>query len=339
MVGVSRTVLIGDVHGCLEELEELLDACEFVAGRDALVFLGDLVAKGPDPAGVVALAMKLQARCVMGNHDHAVLALRSVDARAAGRPTHREAAEALSEDAFDWLAALPATLDLPGHHALVVHAGFRPDAPPESQSPSTLMNTRTLLEDGSAARSPLAGPLWASRWEGPRFVYFGHHAGAGLQRHPFALGIDTGCVYGGRLTACILPEQRLVSVRARRVYEQPGGAPRVYLGPAEALGTDPIAVTLADEPDGRPRHALVLRDERGQLRAYLNRCRHLPIPIDGGSRRYLSDDRRHLLCRTHGALYRLDDGMCIEGPCQGKALDEVVLEVAHGLAWLLDSPA
>lgn len=333
---VNRTLLIGDVHGCLEELEALLKACRFEPADDSLVFVGDLVAKGPHPAEVVALARRHGARGVMGNHDHAVLQLRDPAARASGRRTHRAVADALSGSDFDWLEGLPGYLDLPDDNALVVHAGFAPAIAVEDQSLETLMNTRTVLPDGSASTNSLAGPLWASEWHGPRFVYFGHHASAGLQRHPHALGLDTGCVYGGRLTACILPGGEVVSVPAVRTHARPGGPRRVYLGPADQLPTTPVPFSLADEPDGRPRIALVLRDESEQLRAYLNRCRHLPIPIDGGSGRYLSDNRRHLLCGTHGARYRLDDGMCIEGPCQGKALEPIVIEVAHGLAWLID---
>jgi hypothetical protein len=60
-------------------------------------------------------------------------------------------------------------------------------------------------------------------YRGPQRVFFGHHATAGLQQHPFALGLDTGCVYGRELTACILPDRRLVSVPARRAYAPIGG--------------------------------------------------------------------------------------------------------------------
>jgi hypothetical protein len=81
-----------------------------------------------------------------------------------------------------------------------------------------LLNVRTIRPDGTGSRAPNDGVLWGSLWPGPETVVFGHHARAGLQEHPFAIGLDTGCVYGGRLTAYLLPERRFVSVPARRAY-------------------------------------------------------------------------------------------------------------------------
>jgi nitrite reductase/ring-hydroxylating ferredoxin subunit len=86
-----------------------------------------------------------------------------------------------------------------------------------------------------------------------------------------------------------------------------------------------------------PLEALVVLDQAGVARAYLNRCRHLPVPLavlwppattSYETRDPLSWDGQALECRTHGALYRLDDGMCFEGPCEGRALlpIELVLE-------------
>lgn len=86
---------------------------------------------------------------------------------------------------------------------------------------------------------------------------------------------------------------------------------------------------------GLPREALVLVDERGEVRAYVNQCKHLPIPIDSGSREFFDAEGTHLLCGTHGALFRLDDGMCVRGPCRGLPLDPVEVVVEDGDVVLL----
>ena len=85
-------------------------------------------------------------------------------------------------------------------------------------------------------------------------------------------------------------------------------------------------VPLPPGANGMRREAIVLCDEQGELRAYVNRCQHLPIPLDGGGRAFFSADGRHLLCRTHGASYRLHDGLCVAGPCTGSSLVALRLE-------------
>lgn len=94
-------------------------------------------------------------------------------------------------------------------------------------------------------------------------------------------------------------------------------------------------VPLPRGEDKRPREALVLVGSDGEPRAYLNRCRHLPIPIDGGSRRFLTEDGEHLLCGTHGALYRPDDGVCVAGPCLHLALEALPILEENGVLFLL----
>lgn len=97
------------------------------------------------------------------------------------------------------------------------------------------------------------------------------------------------------------------------------------------------AVHLPRGEDKRPREALIVLGSDGRPRAYLNRCRHLPIPIDSGSRRFLTLDRKHLLCGTHGALYRFDDGVCIQGPCMHLALEALAVEEQDGELFVLCS--
>ena len=97
-------------------------------------------------------------------------------------------------------------------------------------------------------------------------------------------------------------------------------------------------VPLLPSAKGTPREALVLRDHGGVMRAYLNRCEHLPIPLDSGCGEYLDQTGRMLLCATHGALYRLEDGFCTEGPCSGRSLLALPIHVGPDGAVTLHDP-
>jgi len=220
----QRTLIVGDVHGCREELEDLLRESGWEED-DQLIFVGDLVAKGPDSKGVVRLAKKLGARAVRGNHDQHCLTW--WEAKRAGaeppelRPTHQQVVEQLDEEDWRWLAERPLWLDLPEHDALVVHAGLLPGVPLNEQKPFDLMNMRSILDDGTASKIYQEGTPWASIWPGPRLVVFGHDAVRGFQNHPHAVGLDMGCVYGGWLGGLWLPGRDLVSVPARATYNDP----------------------------------------------------------------------------------------------------------------------
>jgi predicted phosphodiesterase len=223
-MGSGRHIFIGDVHGCLDELEALLHKLH-VAADDQLVLVGDLVAKGPDSQGVVQLARERRALCVRGNHDEGVLRCRRAQEPGVEPPKlkkgHVTVAKSLREDDWAYMEALPLFLRFEALGVLVVHAGLVPGTPVERQSPENLMTMRTIRPDGSASSKLDEGEPWARSWFGPEHVVFGHDAVSGLQRHPFATGLDTGCVYGGALSALIFPERRLESVAARRAYQEP----------------------------------------------------------------------------------------------------------------------
>lgn len=211
---MRRTIIVGDVHGCAQELEDLLDACGYEPA-DRLIFAGDLVARGPDSHRVVKLARKLGAQAVLGNHDAHVL--KHHRGEQVG-PHHVEVAAALTKKDFEYLAALPLWLDVPRHGVRVVHAGLVPKVPIEDQRPEDLLNLRSLDVEGRPRRRADEGVPWASQWTGPELVVFGHDAMRGLQEYPRALGLDTGCVYGKRLTAVLFPGRVLVSVPARQQW-------------------------------------------------------------------------------------------------------------------------
>lgn len=65
---------------------------------------------------------------------------------------------------------------------------------------------------------------------------------------------------------------------------------------------------------------------RGKFYAYVNRCKHVPLPLDFGDGDFLTDDRKFILCRNHGALYEPVSGECVAGPCAGQSLDRLEVE-------------
>jgi predicted phosphodiesterase len=218
---MQRTIIVGDVHGCAEELGLLLRKCGHAKG-DRVVLAGDLVAKGPDSQGVVQLARENSMLAVLGNHDAFALAHKNeVDQ---GRPHDRRSyIRSLGADDWAYLESLPHYLRLGdvrpgGPQVLVVHAGLVPGIPVENQRREHLRTLRSITETGEPTSRLLVHFPWAARWRGPEWVIFGHDAVRGLQQQPLATGLDTGCVYGRELTAIVLPEGQLVQVPARTRY-------------------------------------------------------------------------------------------------------------------------
>ncbi|CBJ31560.1 conserved unknown protein [Ectocarpus siliculosus] len=217
-----RIVAIGDVHGCVNEMKDLVRKVEYWPG-DLLLFLGDLVAKGPNSAGVVRTARELGGVSVRGNHEFEVLRWLNVGENENGRgpSAHHQIAMSLGEDDGLWLKNSPWYFQCEELDALFVHAGFIPGVSMKRQNPRMMMNMRSLtLEGGAPTSKVVENRPWAREWAGPDTVFFGHDAARGLQVLDQAMGLDTGCVYGGRLTACILPERRLVSVASKAAYMQ-----------------------------------------------------------------------------------------------------------------------
>lgn len=219
---VPRTVVIGDVHGCIDELQDLLRAVGFDEGAgDRAVLVGDLVGKGPDSQGVVQLCRERGLRAVLGNHDAHLLGIRQgAPSRKPPKQTHLEAAAAMREEDWAYLERLPLflRLDREAEGFIVVHGGLVPGVPLEAQQREDCLNLRSIREDGTGSARIEDGPAWASLWPGPEHVVFGHDAVRGLQQHAHATGLDSGCVYGRALTALVLPERRLMQVPARRAW-------------------------------------------------------------------------------------------------------------------------
>jgi hypothetical protein len=223
---MKRTLVVGDVHGCFDELRRLLDKAKVTDGSE-VVLVGDLVNKGPDSLAVLAFARENGISAVMGNHDDYLV--RCIAARKRGDAKDfsdaiRKIAKRIDDEDAAWVAALPLYLKLPSHGAVVVHAGVVPGVALDHQVRENLLTIRSIRADGTGSKRIEDGEPWAALYRGPEHIYFGHDAVRGLQRWPHATGLDTACVYGGRLTGVDLSTGALVSVASRRAYAEPGRA-------------------------------------------------------------------------------------------------------------------
>ncbi|KAK7488208.1 hypothetical protein BaRGS_00020515 [Batillaria attramentaria] len=136
----------------------------------------------------------------------------------------------LTEDDFWFLQKLPYTIYIPSKRTVIVHAGFVPGLPCDQQSLENLTHMRNIIQEdvffgsrGLVGTSKIEnGVPWASLWQGPEHVYFGHDARRGFQRWPHATGLDTGCLYGNNLTGVFIGSEDLpVSVSALDMYVSP----------------------------------------------------------------------------------------------------------------------
>lgn len=234
--------IIGDIHGCLTETLELLDLLGYdVTTRDGhysishpqgrkIVFVGDLVDRGPDSPGVVRLASDAvssgAALCVAGNHDVKLSqALFGCDVKISHGLA--ESLEQLAGESDEFRRFTAEFLDrLVSHYVfddgklVVVHAGLLEEM--HGRSSSALR--QFAIYGQTTGEVDEYGPIrynWAAEYRGAAMVVYGHTPAAEAEWVNNTICIDTGCVFGGKLTALRYPERELVSVPAKKKYYDP----------------------------------------------------------------------------------------------------------------------
>ncbi len=237
--------MIGDVHGCRAELESLLTTLGWAIERDddgravnaahpegrRAVFLGDLVDRGPDSPGVVRLAMGMvesgRAFAVSGNHEaKLVRALNgrkvtvshglqdSLDQFAAETDEFRDRARA-------WMDGLISHYVMDDGKLVVAHAGIIEKYQGRA---SGRVRAFCLYGDTTGESDEYGLPVrlpWANDYRGKAMVLYGHTPTPTAEWVNNTMCLDTGCVFGGELTALRYPEREIVSVPAERMYYEP----------------------------------------------------------------------------------------------------------------------
>ena len=232
--------IIGDVHGCFEELVELLGQLGYAAGPDGgpwqhpdgrkLVFLGDLVDRGPGIPQVLKLVMDAvaggTAMCVPGNHELKLLRkLRGRDVQI----THglAESLAQLAGESEDFRAQVAQFIDdlvshyvLDGGRLVVAHAGMKQEMQGRG---SGAVRDFALYGETTGEIDEFGLPVrynWAAEYRGLATVVYGHTPVPEPEWLNRTINVDTGCVFGGKLTALRYPERELVSVPAKRTYAE-----------------------------------------------------------------------------------------------------------------------
>jgi protein phosphatase len=232
--------IIGDVHGCFDELVELLAELGYVtnpsdgawhhpAGRK-LVFLGDLVDRGPKIPPVLKLVMSAvssgAALCVPGNHDMKLLRkLRGQDVQI----THglAESLAQLTSETDESRKQVAAFIDsLVSHYVLddgklvVAHAGMKESMQGRG---SGAVREFALFGETTGETDEFGLPVrynWAAEYRGAAMVVYGHTPVPEPEWLNRTINLDTGCVFGGKLTALRYPEKELISVPAKQTYAE-----------------------------------------------------------------------------------------------------------------------
>ncbi|MEO7413441.1 MAG: metallophosphoesterase [Opitutaceae bacterium] len=215
----GRLIAIGDIHGCHLEFAELLARLELTK-EDRLILLGDLINRGPDSCKVIDLAREHRAISLLGNHELRLLNFRRTGDTKFFKDSDDETADKLRPEDWTYLEAMLLTYYEPELDTVFVHGGFLPDEPWQKQPQNVITRIQVIDRDGKPRKRadvPEA-PAWADLWSGPPFVVYGHTPRREIYKLKWSVGIDTGCVMGGHLTAYELPEKRFVQVKARQRY-------------------------------------------------------------------------------------------------------------------------
>lgn len=210
---MSKTLVIGDIHGCYDELRALLDKVPLTSA-DQIIHIGDFVDRGPKPYEVLDFFMQTpNASGILGNRDYKHIRAYDGDASYTGARLVTRGYQFPDEDAYAhaimYLRTLPLSLELDA--ARLVHAYYEPDVPFAQQRQAVLLGTRSaeqrLAERGYSA--------WYEHYQDDKPLIMGHRA-YDFFKHPRTnvYALDTRCVYGGALTGLLLPDFEVYSVAA-----------------------------------------------------------------------------------------------------------------------------
>ena len=221
----NRTIFIGDIHGCFDELMSLLEKIDYKAESDRLISVGDLVHKGPKSSQVIDFFIENNLEVIMGNHDwHFFNALSGKGESYFMAEEFVRESKFSKDEVLSWLSQLPFYIE--DDDFIAVHGALNPASKKfYKTSPKDMMNGRYFDRNKAKVLSKIKKDSksiapWYEEYPleklKDRFVIFGHWAQKDLVKYKNFRGLDTGCCYGGRLSCLILPDDKIVQVKSKQ---------------------------------------------------------------------------------------------------------------------------
>jgi hypothetical protein len=239
------TAVVGDLHGSKIEMCEMIDLINLRFPNTQIILTSDFFDRGYDVLGCLALARENKLEAVLGNHDYRFL--KWLKNRDINTSYYQSYYSEVSDDDIAYLRALPYYIEL--EDLIVVHAGIKPGLPMTRQDPHDMMYLRytdnnrrsiSLKKINKMGKTELNAKFWTEFLENgpPKNVIYGHHVHS--TEEPFitkfkngtmCVGIDTGVVFGGMLSALLVPRtitnnghdwsrMEFLKVKAKQVYHQ-----------------------------------------------------------------------------------------------------------------------
>ena len=213
---MNRTIFIGDIHGCLDELNRLLEKISYNPDSDIIYSVGDFVNRGPDSRGVFLKLKGIGCRLVLGNHEYYFKQHIQKNNKKVIEH-YQKIFTNIYDDFVRYIFQIPLYIETDDF--ILVHAGIDPGKKLLSnQNAKILTSVRTLNSLTGQIDQPDGQP-WFKNYIGSKLIVFGHWAELEGVIQSNVIGLDTGCVYGKKLSALIVPGKEIISVEAKRIYE------------------------------------------------------------------------------------------------------------------------
>lgn len=227
----KEPVFIGDPHGCVEELVELIDLIKNKVKSPRIIIVGDTNDRGPDSVGCVRLARELNLECILGNHEAKFLKWHNAQGtRLSEVYDSKKYYHQFSEEDVQYIMKMPLYIEL--DDVIAIHGGMKPKIPVSQQPKDDLcylrytdkdrnfVSLKTINKIGLVASG---AKFWTEFGPFEKSIVYGHNVWDEVRIDRFdngtaCYGIDTGCCFGNKLSAIIFSTKEIVEVKAKKTY-------------------------------------------------------------------------------------------------------------------------